>query len=200
MVMGIVIALVYRLCDREAKKEYIITLAVLPILVLTVIMMTSGNLGSAVAVMGAFSLIRFRSAPGTAREILFIFYSMAVGLCCGIGQVVFGGVITAAVALFFLILTKTRFGAGDGKSRHLQIRIPEDLDYTRAFQDVFEEYTEDCRRISVRTVNLGSMLDIDYQLKLRDLNREKEFLDAIRVRNGNLKVVLQTGAEREALS
>ena len=110
LALGIIISLVYKFAESGAKKEYLITLAVLPVLVQTVIMMTSGNLGSAVAVMGAFSLVRFRSAPGSAREILFIFYAMAVGLCCGIGQIAFAAVITIVVAIFLMLLLKTPFG------------------------------------------------------------------------------------------
>ena len=200
LALGIIISLVYKFAESGAKKEYLITLAVLPVLVQTVIMMTSGNLGSAVAVMGAFSLVRFRSAPGSAREILFIFYAMAVGLCCGIGQIAFAAVITIVVAIFLMLLLKTPFGKPDERIRYLKIRMPEDKDYTRIFEDVFERYTDGIRRKSVRTVNLGSMLDVDYEVRLKDSKEEKQFLDELRIRNGNLKIILSQAEETEALS
>ncbi len=200
LALGIIISLVYKFAESGAKKEYLITLAVLPVLVQTVIMMTSGNLGSAVAVMGAFSLVRFRSAPGSAREILFIFYAMAVGLCCGIGQIAFAAVITIVVAIFLMLLLKTPFGKPDERIRYLKIRMPEDEDYTRIFEDVFERYTDGIRRKSVRTVNLGSMLDVDYEVRLKDSKEEKQFLDELRIRNGNLKIILSQAEETEALS
>lgn len=198
--LGILISLVYKFAESSAKKEYLITLAALPVLVQTVIMMTSGNLGSAVAVMGAFSLVRFRSAPGSAREILFIFYAMAVGLCCGIGQVAFAAVITIVVAIFLMLLLKTPFGKPDDRVRYLKIRLPEDEDYTRIFNDVFDRFADSVRRKGVRTVNLGSMLDVDYEIRLKDASQEKQFLDELRVRNGNLKIILSQAEETEALS
>lgn len=200
LALGIIVSLVYKFAESNAKKEYLITLAVLPVLVQTVIMMTSGNLGSAVAVMGAFSLIRFRSAPGTAKEILFIFYSMAIGLCCGIGQIAFAAVVTVIVAVFLLLLLKTPFGNWDDRLRYLKVRLPEDEDYTVIFQDVFAKYTEYVHRKSVRTVNLGSMLDVDYEIRLKDAAQEKQFLDDLRIRNSNLRVILTSMAETEALS
>ena len=200
LALGIIVSLVYKYAENGAKKDFLITLAVLPVLVQTVIMMTSGNLGSAVAVMGAFSLVRFRSAPGSAREILFIFYAMAVGLCCGIGQIALAAVITVVVALFLALLLKSPLGKPDDRIRNLKIRMPEDEDYTSIFTDVFERYTEHVRRKSVRTVNLGSMLDVEYDIRLKDVALEKQFLDELRVRNGNLKVILSQTGETEALS
>ena len=200
LALGIIVSLVYKYAENGAKKDFLITLAVLPVLVQTVIMMTSGNLGSAVAVMGAFSLVRFRSAPGSAREILFIFYAMAVGLCCGIGQIALAAVITVVVAVFLALLLKSPLGKPDDRIRNLKIRMPEDEDYTSIFTDVFERYTEHVRRRSVRTVNLGSMLDVEYDIRLKDVALEKQFLDELRVRNGNLKVILSQTGETEALS
>lgn len=200
LALGIIVSLVYKYAENGAKKDFLITLAVLPVLVQTVIMMTSGNLGSAVAVMGAFSLVRFRSAPGSAREILFIFYAMAVGLCCGIGQIALAAVITVVVAVFLALLLKSPLGKPDDRIRNLKIRMPEDEDYTSIFTDVFERYTEHVRRKSVRTVNLGSMLDVEYDIRLKDVALEKQFLDELRVRNGNLKVILSQTGETEALS
>lgn len=200
LVLGIIVSLVYKYVESGAKKDFLITLAVLPVLVQTVIMMTSGNLGSAVAVMGAFSLVRFRSAPGSAREILFIFYAMAVGLCCGIGQIALAAVITIVVAVFLALLLKSPLGKPDDRARNLKIRMPEDADYTTIFTDVFERYTEYARQRSVRTVNLGSILDVEYDIRLKDAALEKQFLDELRVRNGNLKVILSQTGETEALS
>jgi uncharacterized membrane protein YhiD involved in acid resistance len=200
LVLGVVIALVYKFGADNASKGFMVTLGILPMLVLTVIMMTSGNLGAGVAVMGAFSLVRFRSVPGTAKEILFIFFAMAIGLACGMGELLFAVFMTGVVSAVFLLMMKTGFAAGDGHTRHLKIRIPEDVDYTEAFEDVFAAYTRSAQRLRIKTVNLGSMLDLEYRIVLKDPKEEKRFLDDLRIRNGNLRIVLDGAEGGEALS
>ena len=189
VLFGLVISLVYMRSSERCTKNFVITLALLPVLVEVIILMTSGSLGTAVAVAGAFSLVRFRSLPGTSREIAGIFFAMAVGLSCGMGQVLFGGMITLVISAIFFLLSRTRFGEKKEGILHLKVTIPEDLDYTGVFDDIFERYCSQVRREKVRTVNLGSMYELDYSILLKDAAEEKEMIDAIRVRNGNLTVV-----------
>ena len=179
LLLGLVVALVYRICGEHYSKGFLVTMALLPVLVQTIIIMTSGSLGSAVAVVGAFSLVRFRSAPGTSKEILSIFFSMAIGLACGMGQIAFAVLITLIVSAVFLLLMKSPFGETHTAEKHLKVTIPEDLDYI----------------MKVKTVNLGSMYELDYDIVLEDSRREKQMIDEIRVRNGNLSIVCGRRAE-----
>ena len=188
LVLGIISALVYMLSAERYSSNFILTMALLPALVQVVILMTSGNLGSAVAVLGTFSLIRFRSAAGTAKELLGIFFSMAIGLACGMGQIVFAVIITLVISLMLFLRRH-------GDEKVLKITIPEDLDYTEIFDDIFAKYTTTAKLQKVKTVNLGSMYELDYDVMLKDNRMEKQMIDDIRVRNGNLNIVCGRHAE-----
>lgn len=190
LLIGAVISFVYMKCSRKYTKDYVITLVILPILVQTVIMIVNGNLGVGVAVMGAFSLVRFRSIPGSAKEIGIIFFAMAAGLATGMGYVVYGAGITIIVSAVFLIMSTTNFGMPRMQAKKLKITIPEDLDYTGAFEDLFEKYTTVAELDAVKTTNLGSLFTITYDICLKSGVNEKEFIDDIRCRNGNLTVIL----------
>ncbi len=188
VILGLVAAFTYTVGSERCTKNFVVTLALLPLLVEVVILMTSGNLGTAVAVAGAFSLVRFRSVPGTSKEILAVFFAMAIGLACGMGQVLFAGLFTVLVSLIMLVLQKMNLGtAGSGKL--LKVTIPEDLDYTEIFDDIFRKYTSRAELLRVRTVNLGSMYELDYDVILKNDRDERKMIDDIRVRNGNLTIV-----------
>jgi hypothetical protein len=188
LVLGIVISLIYMISSERYTKNFIITMALLPTLVMVVILMTSGNLGTAVAVLGTFSLVRFRSVPGTSKEIAGIFFAMAVGLACGMGQLLFAALITVVISIIFLLLNKTKFGEKKEESKHLKITIPENLDYSGLFDDIFGKYTSSARLDKVKTVNLGSMYELDYSVAVKDPAQEKAMIDEIRTRNGNLSI------------
>ncbi|HIS67853.1 MAG TPA: DUF4956 domain-containing protein [Candidatus Gallacutalibacter stercoravium] len=196
--LGLVIALLY-MFRNTYSKSFVVTLALLPISVQMVILLVNGNLGAGVAVMGAFSLVRFRSAPGSAREICAIFFAMAVGLATGMGYlgaaVVFVVVVGAASLLYAAV------GLGEQKqAKTLKITIPEDLDYTDLFADLLAQYTQKWELIEVRTSNMGSLYRLEYRIVLRDKGKEKEFIDAVRCRNGNLEVSCgRIAAQREEL-
>ena len=175
LVLGIISALVYMLSAERYSSNFILTMALLPALVQVVILMTSGNLGSAVAVLGTFSLIRFRSAAGTAKELLGIFFSMAIGLACGMGQIVFAVIITLVISLMLFLLTKLNFGGRHGDEKVLKITIPEDLDYTEIFDDIFAKYTTTAKLQKVKTVNLGSMYELDYDVMLKDKADDRRY-------------------------
>lgn len=200
LLFGLVIAVVYMLSTKQYTKNFIVTLALLPVLVEVVILMTSGSLGTAVAVLGTFSLIRFRSAPGTSIEIAGIFFAMAVGLACGMGQIAFAALVTAIVSCLFVVLNRSRFGERKAERKTLKITIPEDLDYAGIFDDIFEKYTSSHRLEKVKTVNLGSLFELDYTIVLKNENQEKDMLDEIRVRNGNLTIVCARQGQEQTLS
>ncbi|MBU5418866.1 DUF4956 domain-containing protein [Acetanaerobacterium sp. MSJ-12] len=188
LALGAAIAAIHTFRNRYTKG-FVMTLALLPAVVQMVILMVNGNLGTGVAVAGAFSLVRFRSAPGSAREICSIFLAMAVGLATGMGYL-------AAAALFVLVIggasilyTCLRFGEQKQLEKELKITIPETLDYTDLFDDLFARYTAHWKLEQVKTTNMGSLYRLDYRIALRDPAQEKAFLDELRCRNGNLEIV-----------
>lgn len=191
LVIGIFLALVYTYKTRYTLS-FLVTLATLPAIVSVVIMMVNGNVGAGVAVAGAFSLVRFRSAPGTAKEIGTIFLAMGTGLMVGMGYlgfaVLFALILGLAMLLFNVI--SSRFIKNPCREKLLTITIPEDLNYGDVFDDLFAEYTESCDVISVKTSNMGSLFKLKYNITLKNLSKEKEFIDALRCRNGNLEVCI----------
>ena len=187
-VLGVVIALTY-MKTGKVSKHFARTLIVLPILVCVVMLAVNGNLGASVAVLGAFSLVRFRSLQGSSREIGFIFFAMTVGITCSIGHVVFAILITAIVCGIHFLLQKIHFGESKTREKELKITIPENLDYTGIFDDLFENYTTSHQLMAVKTTNMGSMYDLTYYVEMEE-EVEKKFIDEIRCRNGNLTVLL----------
>ena len=190
LALGMVVAVVYQLCGASSKN-FTITLALMPALVQVVIMMVNGNLGAGVAVMGAFSLVRFRSVPGSSKEILLVFFAMAVGLATGMGHLLFAAFFTVILSILMLILCRTSFGehTADPVEKELKVTIPEDLDYTHIFDDLFEKYASRADLTKVKTTNMGSMFTLTYHIRLKNADQEKELLDEIRCRNGNLTIV-----------
>ena len=187
ILLGILISFVY-MRTTTYSKNFAITIAVLPAMVQVVILLVNGNLGASVAVLGAFGLIRFRSVPGTAKEISTVFLAMAVGLATGTGYVVYGVIVTIVICLVIVLLTVSKFGERKENEKELKVTIPENLDYTGIFDDLFACYTSKVTLERVRTTNMGSMYELNYHIVLRDLTMEKELMDAIRCRNGNLTV------------
>ena len=188
LVLGFLIAAVY-MSQGAFSKNFVITLVMLPLLVQMIIMLVNGNLGTSVAVLGAFGLIRFRSVPGSSKEIASIFFAMAVGLATGMGFLSFAVVMTLVVGVVFFVLGRTSFGEMKSAEKDLRITIAENMDYTEIFDDIFQNYTRKCNLQRVKTTNLGSMYELYYHFTLKDSKKEKEMLDAIRCRNGNLTIV-----------
>lgn len=189
--LGYGIALTYRKISGEGGTMFS-ALTVLPFLVQLVILLVNGNLGAGVAVAGAFSLVRFRSAPGSARDITVIFLSMTVGLCCGMGYWA-PAVLAALVTCGLLLLQKKP--QTDPCERELRVTIPENLNYNDLFSDLFAGYTASCKLLRVKTVNMGSLYSLHYLVRLKDPAGEKELLDAMRCRNGNLEISCGLPAE-----
>ena len=189
---GLAIALAAMLMG-ECGKSFAISPVALPIVSQVVILMVNGNLGAGVAVLGAFSLIRFRSVPGTSRDITLIFLAMAAGLATGMAYAGYAFLVTAVVCGIMVLLSKLRFGEWRQPLR-LRVTIPEDLDYTGVFDSLFAAYTTRHSLESVKTVNMGSLFELRYSVVLKEPRREKEFLDALRCLNGNLTITLNHGA------
>ena len=152
-------------------------------------MLVNGNVGAGLAVAGTFALVRFRSVPGTAREITGLFLSVSLGLACGMGYVGLAALFFVIMGATVLILGRLRFGEGSPACRQLKITIPENLDYEGLFDDLFRQYTLSHELVRVRTINMGTLYELCYEVRLKDAGISKAFLDEIRCRNGNLTVI-----------
>ena len=187
LVLGLISSLVYRF-KSYCSKSFAVTLTIIPAIVAMLIMMVNGlATGAGIAVLGVFSLVRFRSQPGSSREILAIMLSMAIGLACGGGYITFAVFAAAVVCIVWLILFSTPFG-DNGNKKELRIEIPENLDYEGLFDDIFSEFTTKDEVITVKTAQMGSVYELRYHISLKRDKSEKAFIDAIRARNGNLPV------------
>ncbi len=190
IILGVFMAKMYAL-KTKSTKSFVVTLALLPLAVAMVIIMVNGNIGAGVAVAGAFSLVRFRSVPGTAKEIIAIFTAMCTGLTVGMGYIAFAVVFSVIACLFALFLNLTNFGEEKNNgSRTLQITIPENLNYTNVFDDIFESFTKEAKLITAKTTNMGSLFKLSYEIDLKDTSQEKKFVDELRCRNGNLEIII----------
>ena len=183
----------------HTTQSFCMTIAVLPLAVQMVIMLVNGNLGAGVAVAGAFGLVRFRSAPGSAREIAAIFFAMTLGLATGMGYLGLAALFFALFAAAFLLLDALHFGKGDETERILKITIPENLDYDGLFTDVFRRYLKFCALEQVKTTNMGTLYELQYRVVFRQPQISKAFLDELRCRNGNLNIVCARVTCKEAL-
>ena len=191
LVLGFAIALSYMYHSRYTKS-FVVTLALLPAVVCIVIMMVNGNVGAGVAVAGAFSLVRFRSVPGTAKEICTLFLAMATGLIAGMGYLGYAVLFSLIMCIIFMLCNHLDFGVKKNTAMYktFTITIPESLDYTGVFDDIFETYTSEHTLARVKTTNMGSMFRLTYHVTLRDPSLEKEMIDKLRCRNGNLEITV----------
>lgn len=193
---GIAAVNMYR---NKSSSSFALTLALLPAAVQVVIMLVNGNIGAGVAVAGAFGLVRFRSAPGSAREISAIFIAMAIGLATGMGYIFLGIIFFAVCAVLTLVFTKIGFGERNSAERVLKITIPENLDYDGLFDDIFDEYTKSRELVKVKTVSMGTLYELQYKITLKENEVPKGFIDKIRCRNGNLNISCAKEITKEAL-
>lgn len=192
LLVGIIISFLYNI-RSNSSKNFLNTLAIMPSIVALLIVMVNGNVGTGVAVAGAFSLVKFRSVPGTSREIGAIFLAMASGIALGMGYVMFAILFTVIISLFYLMLDFSKFGESNKLKRNLTINIPEDLNYVNVFENIFEKYTINHKLISTKTTNMGSMFKLKYEIIIKEGTNEKEFIDQLRIVNGNLDILLTNG-------
>lgn len=189
LAIGLLIAGMYMYQNRYTKS-FVTTLALLPAIVCAVIMMVNGNVGTGVAVAGAFSLVRFRSVPGSAREIGALFLAMGSGMIAGMGYLAYAVLFAVLLGGISMIYQRTDFGERKNAAKYktLRVTIPEDLDYTDVLNDILTDYADKWELISVKTTNMGSLYKLTYQLVLKTPDQEKDMIDQIRCRNGNLEI------------
>ena len=196
LVLGLVVAKVYQY-KTVYSKSFVMSLALLPALIAVVIFLVNGSLGAGVAVMGAFSLIRFRSAPGGAKELVSIFLAMTIGIAIGMGYLVFAGTFTLIMSVAIVLLETINFGQMKHSIRQLTIVIPESLDYESIFDDIFDKATNHLELASVKTSDMGSLFKLKYIIQLNGKMTEKELMDALRTRNGNLEIAISRYITKE---
>ena len=191
-VLGLAISLVYMKTQksRQPSESFALTLVILPVVISVIILLVGNNVARAFSLAGAFSIIRFRSAPGNPKDITYVLLCMAVGLATGMGFVAYAVVVALILCGIMLLLELTKFGQSKGNAKTLKITIPEDLNYEHSFDDIFEEYTQSSTLRKVRTMDLGSLFELNYSITMKNDVSEKAFLDEIRSRNGNLNINL----------
>jgi len=189
LVFGLAVAAIYMFRSKYSKS-LAATLVVIPAIVQIIIMIVNGNVGAGIAVLGAFSLVRFRSIPGNARDIGYLFFAMALGFVAGMGHVFYAFIFLLLIGGVGLLLTGTRFGQGETDVRVLRITIPENLDYDGLFDEIFGKYTRSVELDKVRTTNMGSLYELTYHVQLKSASMPKEFVDELRCRNGNLNIMI----------
>ena len=191
VVAGVILALAYTFRSRYTKS-FIMTICILPAVVCAVIMMVNGNIGTGVAVAGAFSLVRFRSAPGSAKEICAIFIAMGTGLISGMGYLGYAILFAILMSVVTVVFKAVRIGRVKDESKALMITVPEDLNYDEIFDDILKKYTTSYEMVSVKTSNLGSLFKIKYIIDMKNDVSTKSMIDELRVRNGNLEIRIST--------
>lgn len=197
VVLGLVIAAASGFKNKQSKSVTL-SLILLPAIVQTVIMLVNGSVGTGIAVMGAFSLVRFRSVPGSAKEIVAIFLAMATGLATAMGYVLLAVVFVVIICIVMILSTLIGKGEKDDLCRELRITIPEDLSYAHCFDDLFLKYTQSTRLVTVKTTNMGSLYKLIYDIKLKNDDSTQAFIDDLRCRNGNLEISIAVRATAES--
>lgn len=187
LVLGVIVALIHTF-KNEYSKNMLLSLIILPAIIQTIIMLVNGNVGTGIAVMGAFSLVRFRSTPGNAREITSIFLATVVGLAMAMGFVGISAVLILVVGAATVVVSLLGIAEPAKGVKKLKIVIPENLDYTSLFDDLMDKYTSKSSLDKVKSTNMGSLFELNYTIVLKKDVNEKEFLDEIRCRNGNLTI------------
>ncbi len=188
--LGIVTSVIYMFTTPNYTKNFVVTIAILPVVVQAVLLLVNGEIGTSLVTLAIFSLVRFRSVPGTSKEIATVFLTVAIGIAVGLGYPMYGVIITGVVGVAFIILSIIPFGDWKRKNtdKLLKVTIPENLDYTEVFTDLFAKYLKKADRETVKTVNMGTMFEITYIIRMKNSNDEKKLIDEIRTRNGNLTV------------
>ena len=200
LVFGLVISLTYIATHKDRHQQsFAITLTMLPIILTVIILFVGSNVARAFSLAGTLSIIRFRSAPGDPEDIGYIFFDIAAGLACGVGLFGWGALFVIILCLFMLLITKLDFGRPKTTAKQLKITIPENLDYEGVFDEIISKYTTSYSLDRVKTTDLGSLFELRYSLKMLKGANEKEFIDELRTRNGNLNITCSKVSEKETL-
>ncbi|HOQ00738.1 MAG TPA: DUF4956 domain-containing protein [Acetivibrio clariflavus] len=196
-ILGLIISFTYiKTCSRGYySQSFVLTLIMMPCVVAVIILLIGTNIASAFGLSGAFSIIRFRSAPGDPKDISYVLFCMGAGLACGVGVYAYAMFFTVCLCIIMVILCKINFGAKSSTEKILKIIIPEDLDYQGAFDDIFETYTYRYELKRVKTTDLGTLYELVYIISMKSNMKEKDFIDELRCRNGNLNITLSMNAD-----
>lgn len=192
IILGLAISLIYIFSDKSKKYSapFAFSLAILPAIVAVVIMLVGSDIAKAISLGGVFALVRFRSVPGNSKDITSVFLAMSIGLACGMGYITVAVIVAVIIGLLYFVLNILQYGVKRAITKQLKITIPENLDYEGVFEDLFDEYTKRYELEKVRTTNLGTLYELTYIVDMKPDVSEKQFIDSIRCRNGNLNIVL----------
>lgn len=192
LILGLVISVAYLAITpaRDRSASFILSIIILPTIVAVVILLIGGNLARAFSMAGIFTIVRFRSIPGDSKDISFVFLTMAVGLSVGLGYLTLGAIVAVIVGLAIVIIRRSGYGVAKQMEKSLRITVPEDMNYQNAFDDLFAQYTSYNYKRKVKTTNMGTLFDLHYDIIMKQGSSEKEFIDALRCRNGNLTIQL----------
>ena len=198
ILLGFVISLAYMYTHKKDgyAPGFTLTLIMLPVIISIIILLVGNNVARAFSLAGAFSIIRFRSAPGDPKDIAYVFFTLAVGLACGMGYVGYGLIVTIILCVVLIILDTIKFAMPKTKSMRLKVLVPEDLNYEGVFDEVLERYSSKWTMESVKTKDFGALFEISYRVHLNENVSQKKFIDELRCKNGNLNITLtSTGLE-----
>jgi len=192
LLLGIIVSVTYIFSSRRGgySQNFMLTLVVFPAIISMIILLVGNNIVGAFSLAGAFSLIRFRSAPGNPKDVAYVFLTLAAGFAAGLGFFTYAVIFTVIICGVMFILTKTGFAEDKKSSKKLRVKIPEDLNYTNALDDIFSKYTKYFRLTKTKTAELGSVYELSYMVEFKKEADEKAFIDELRCRNGNLPIVL----------
>ena len=191
LLFGLVISFTYMKTKEDGyQQSFVITLTMLPVILSVIILFVGSNVARAFSLAGTLSIIRFRSAPGDPKDIGYIFFTIAAGLACGVGLYAYGAMFTVLLCVFMAVLAKVHFGKSASSQKLLKIVIPEDLNYEGVFDEILDRYTRGFKLNKVRTTDLGSLYELIYNINMDEKQNQKEFMDELRCRNGNLSITL----------
>lgn len=201
VIAGMILSFSYIFTQKKGSytKDFVVALAMLPMIVSIVIVLVGNSVARAFSLAGAFALVRFRSAPGSAKDIAVVFLAMATGLACGLGYVVFAVVFMVIACALLMVLSLTSFGERQNSEKQLKITIPEDLNYDGVFDEIFNKYTDTAVLKNIKTTNMGTLYELTYIVTMKKNVKEKEFIDDLRCRNGNLTINLSMLPDKSGL-
>lgn len=196
IIFGLAISITYIKTQKDSYSQSLaVTLTILPVILAMIILFVGSNVARAFSLAGTLTIIRFRSAPGEPKDIGFIFFDIAAGLACGVGQYMYGALFVALVCLFIMLMTVFKYAGKKSTEKILKIVIPEELDYQNALDDVMKKYTKSYKLVRVKTTDLGSLFELSYNVSMIDGYSDKQFIDELRCRNGNLSIILSLASE-----
>lgn len=188
LLCGLIMMIVYRVGAKKPTSYMMISLIIIPVLVQVVIMVVNGSIGAGIAAAGAFSLVRFRSIPGSSRDISMLFCTMAAGLVAGMGYIGYALLVTVVLAVVIVLAERIMAARNVGNRRQLKIVVPEDMDFYGVFEEVLEEYTNTCHMEHIKSIRMGTMYELIFTVTMKKESQVKEMLDKLRCRNGNLSI------------